>query len=220
MFELKISGRSFERSVLGEISFGFEAGESICLLGPSGCGKTTLLNIISGLDRGYRDSIWRGDTPTLGYMFQQPRLLPWRTVQDNLLLVNPDREQALHLLGEVGLADVADQFPTRLSLGMARRVALVRCLLLAPDLVLMDEPLVSLDPVTAVQMRDLIQRLVVEDPSRQLLYVTHDLDEALYIGDRLLVLGGQPAQIVETLDARSCDRNRLIDALKMTPLVG
>ena len=195
MFELHIAGREFDRPILGEIRFGFAPGENLCLLGPSGCGKTTLLNAIAGLDRDAKHSVWQGEVPTLAYMFQQPRLLPWRTVLDNLLLVNPDAEKARSLLHEVGLAEVADQFPTRLSLGMARRVALVRSLLLSPDLILMDEPLVSLDPVTARQMRELIERLVVHHPKRNLLYVTHDLDEALQIGDRILVLGGKPACI-------------------------
>tara|TARA_B100001063_G_scaffold180223_1_gene169329 strand:+ start:675 stop:1322 length:648 start_codon:yes stop_codon:yes gene_type:complete len=213
MVEFHISGREFSRPVLGDIGIRFEPGESICLLGPSGCGKTTLLNIIAGLDKGYQQPIWQGETPTLAYLFQQPRLLPWRTVLDNLLLVNPDQALALRLLAEVGLADAANQFPTRLSLGMARRVALVRCLLLSPDLILMDEPLVSLDPVTARQMRELVERLVVSNPQRHLLYVTHDLDEALQIGDRILVLGGKPAQIVSRFEKESAERRMLESAL-------
>lgn len=213
MLEFHVSGRDFSRPVLADISIRFEPGESICLLGPSGCGKTTLLNIIAGLDKGYQQPIWQGETPTLGYLFQQPRLLPWRTVLDNLLLVNPDRTLALTLLAEVGLSEAVNEFPTRLSLGMARRVALVRCLLLSPDLVLMDEPLVSLDPVTARQMRELVERLVVRNPRRHLLYVTHDLDEALRIGDRILVLGGKPAEIVSRFEKEQVERRMLESAL-------
>jgi len=213
MFELHIAGREFDKPILGEISFNFAPGENLCLLGPSGCGKTTLLNAIAGLDRGAKHSVWQGKVPTLAYMFQQPRLLPWRTVLDNLLLVNPDSEKVLSLLHEVGLAEAADQFPTRLSLGMARRVALVRSLLLSPDLILMDEPLVSLDPVTARQMRELIERLVVHHPKRNLLYVTHDLDEALRIGDRILVLGGKPACIQNHFVKGQAGRQTLEEAL-------
>lgn len=213
MHELHISGRAFSRPVLGDIGIRFEPGESICLLGPSGCGKTTLLNIIAGLEHGYSPPIWQAEAPTLAYLFQQPRLLPWRTVLNNLLLVNPDQGLALALLSEVGLADVADQFPTRLSLGMARRVALVRCLLLSPDLILMDEPLVSLDPVTARQMRELVERLVVSNPHRNLLYVTHDLDEALQIGDRILVLGDKPARIIHQHCKHDVTRTMLESAL-------
>jgi NitT/TauT family transport system ATP-binding protein len=214
MVEFHISGREFSRPVLGDIGIRFEPGESICLLGPSGCGKTTLLNIIAGLDKGYQQPIWQGETPTLAYLFQQPRLLPWRTVLDNLLLVNPDQDLAVALLAEVGLAEVINEFPTRLSLGMARRVALVRSLLLSPDLILMDEPLVSLDPVTARQMRELVERLVVANPERHLLYVTHDLDEALQIGDRILVLGGKPARIVSRFEKESVERRMLESALE------
>jgi ABC-type nitrate/sulfonate/bicarbonate transport system ATPase subunit len=214
MFECHLHGRRFARQVLGELSLSFAPGETLCLLGPSGCGKTTLLNILAGLDRAYTEPVWRDKVPSLGYLFQQPRLLPWRTVLENLLLVNPDETQARALLAEVGLADSADQYPSRLSLGMARRVALVRCLLLTPDLILMDEPLVSLDPLMAVQMRELIRRLVVNDPSRNLLYVTHDMDEAIEIGDRIIVLGGHPAQICHQFEACSTSREMLMQALR------
>lgn len=214
MFECHISGRSFSRPILGELTLSFAPGETLCLLGPSGCGKTTLLNILAGLDRGYVEPVWSTAVPTLGYLFQQPRLLPWRTVLENLLLVNPDEPSARRLLADVGLADSAEQYPARLSLGMARRVALVRCLLRTPDLILMDEPLVSLDPVTAVQMRELIQRLVISDPARNLLYVTHDLDEAIAMGDRIIVLGGQPARILHQFKARDVSREQLMNALR------
>lgn len=212
-FMFKVEGRSFDHRILGEVSVSFAEGETLCLLGSSGCGKTTLLNIIAGLDDGYNAPVWSGDEPELGYLFQQPRLLPWRTVLDNLLLVNPDVEQALSLLKEVGLESAANQYPTRLSLGMARRVALVRCLLLSPDLILMDEPLVSLDPHTARQMRGLIERLIISNPNRHMLYVTHDLDEALQIADRILVLGGNPAHIVASFKRDEADKEQLEQAL-------
>jgi len=209
MYKFSVSGRAFEQPVLGEISLCFKQGETVCLLGPSGCGKTSLLNILAGLDKGYQDAAWQGAKPTVGYLFQQPRLLPWRTVLDNLLLVNPDKPRALVLLDAVGLADAANRFPAQLSLGMARRVALVRCLLLSPDVILMDEPLVSLDPAMTGQLRTLITRLVIEDPTKHLLYVTHDLDDAVQLGDRVMMLGGSPARITRTFKRDELSRTVL-----------
>lgn len=194
-FQAQIEGRTFERAVLADIKLTIKPGERLCLLGPSGIGKTTLLNLLASLDQGYGKGVWQGQKPQISYLFQQPRLLPWRTLLQNLLLVEPNEPAVMALLKEVGLAEHINQFPTRLSLGMARRAALVRCLLLKPDIVLMDEPLVSLDPVTAVQMRQLIERLIGKNPDRALIYVTHDIEEALKLADRIVLLNGSPASI-------------------------
>lgn len=181
--------------LLDALELSIHPGETLCLQGPSGVGKTTLLNILAGLERPLKE-VWGAAIPSIGYMFQQPRLLPWRTVLQNLMLVESDRARAMALLDAVGLADQAMQYPSRLSLGMARRVALARCLLLTPDLILMDEPLASLDPETGEQMLDLIDVLVVSDPERHLLYVSHNPSEAR-LADRVLTLSGAPACLTE-----------------------
>ncbi|MDF2180761.1 ATP-binding cassette domain-containing protein [Neptuniibacter sp. CAU 1671] len=209
MISWSIPGRSFnDKPVLGEISLSLAPGESHCLIGPSGFGKTTLLNILADLDVDGVKANWKSGKPHIGYLFQQPRLLPWRTLRENLLLVKDDLPAVDEMLEAVNLQGYGDYYPSRISLGMARRAALARCLLMEPDLVLMDEPLVSLDTPTAAQMRRLIKRLVCDHPTRCLIYVTHDLEEALQMGDRISVLGGKPAQLV--FSARSGELSREI----------
>ncbi|MCP4595841.1 ATP-binding cassette domain-containing protein [Neptuniibacter sp.] len=214
MFEWSISGRQYAgQSVLGSLNLALERGETHCLVGASGCGKTTLLTTLAGLESG-GDLKWNGKTPEIGYLFQQPRLLPWRTLKQNLMLIEPDEGRVLSMLEAVNLVDYTEYFPTRISLGMARRAALARCLLLEPDLVLMDEPLVSLDAPTAKQMRQLIQNLICKDPERCMIYVTHDLDEALEIGDKISVLGNSPSEIVYTANADDLSRESLEEILQ------
>lgn len=170
-------------------------GELLCLLGASGCGKTSLLQLIAGLDSDFSGCLERPES--VSYMFQQPRLLPWRTVRQNLALVLSSEQlpRIDPLLEQMGLSGSADLFPCSLSLGMARRVALARALIVEPELILMDEPFVSLDPPTAAQMRQLICQLRQLRPHTSILLVTHDLREAVALADRILLLGGQPTRI-------------------------
>src|SRR5690606_3791294 len=178
-----------------------EAGSFLCLLGPSGVGKTTLLNMVAGLDRDFEGHINFVDKAPaavrLAYVFQSPRLLPWRTLLENLLLVLPPgeeaREEAHRLLQELGLAEAAEVYPERLSLGMQRRAALARAFAVKPDLLLMDEPFVSLDEPTADRLRDLLHRLLKRHPAT-VLFVTHDSREAIRLADRILLLQG-PAPV-------------------------
>lgn len=180
------------------------AGEVVALVGPSGCGKTTALGIIAGLDRAFEGTVSIGPRPDgeparLGYVFQEPRLLPWRTVRQNLLLALPKSRRlgsAVDLMLEaMELSALADLFPTQLSLGMARRVALARAFVVEPDLLLMDEPFVSLDEPTAVKLRALLVRMLERRPATVLL-VTHNLREALALADRLLILTPSPGRVV------------------------
>ena len=179
------------------------APSEFCVItGPSGCGKTTLLNIVSGIDRDFVGVLdfepAGGGAPRIGYVFQDPRLLPWRTVRENVALVLPrnhDRVALERLLGDVGLADAAGIYPSRLSGGMARRAALARAFAIAPDLLLLDEPFVSLDAPAADRLRRLLVRLVTSRPAT-VLFVTHDLGEAVALADRVLVLSPAPGRIV------------------------
>ena len=162
---LRIEHKSFrtddgELPVLGPIELTLGAREIVAIVGPSGCGKTTLLRIIGGLDRDFVGTVdWRdGAIPRIGTVFQEPRLLPWRTVRENLLLAQPttDAQLADHLLEALDLTPFRDAFPRTLSLGMARRVATARAFAIRPELVLLDEPFVSLDANTAARSKELL----------------------------------------------------------------
>lgn len=175
------------------------AGEFLVLLGASGLGKTTLLNIVAGLDRQYRGAVRFGQgRPRIAYAFQSPRLLPWRTVLENVALPLPSgeegRRRARAMLAEVGLAELADAYPERLSLGQQRRVALARAFAIEPDVLLMDEPFVSLDEAGAERLRDLLRRLLAGRPAT-VLFVTHDSREAVELASRIVVLEGAPVRI-------------------------
>lgn len=188
--------------ILANLSITLERGEFVCMVGPSGCGKSTLLNIVAGLDRDFRGRIdfpATGSSPCVGYVFQNPRLLPWRTVRQNIELATTDERSdpilIEHLLDVMGLAAVQHQYPERLSLGMSRRVALVRAFATRPDLLLMDEPFVSLDAPTARRVRQLLVRVWEERP-HTVLFVTHDLREAITLADRLIFLSPSPTHVL------------------------
>ena len=159
-------------------------GEGVtCILGESGCGKTTLLNAVAGLiDYGGEIT-----TVTASYVFQSPRLIPYLTVLKNLTLTGADEESALKLLKAVGLADKIKAYPQPLSGGEARRVALCRAFLKKADVLLMDEPFSSLDLKNKLSAMNLFNRLR-EEEGRRALFVTHDIDEALYLADRIIIL--------------------------------
>lgn len=192
---------------LKDLHFTVPEGEFACLVGPSGCGKTTLLNIISGLDTQVDGGAWMKSgngrihprEVSIGYMFQNPRLLPWLTVLENVRIVMQQADvqagEAERLLDEMGLADVMQAFPSRLSGGMQRRAALARAFAVRPKLMLMDEPFVSLDAPTAERLRTL---LLDTWKSRRttVVFVTHDLSEALHLADRVLFLSKSPGSVV------------------------
>ena len=182
-------------TVLEKIAFTAKPGERIALLGPSGVGKSTLLSLIAGLDTDYDGTITT--TGRTAMIFQAPRLLPWRSLIQNLLVAVPEASDAdaRAALAKVGLRFAADQHPEKVSLGMQRRAALARALLAKPDLLLMDEPLVSLDVEAAKAMRALLLK-TLDLTGAAALIATHDRREALFLADRVLEIGGAPATLI------------------------
>jgi ABC-type nitrate/sulfonate/bicarbonate transport system ATPase subunit len=189
------SGGTIE--VLREMAFTLKVGAVGALVGPSGCGKTTLLRIITGLDSDYIGTVHLPDHGKLGMVFQEPRLLPWRTVEQNVRLGAPEASDADldALFVALGLAAHRRHFPGELSLGQARRVALARAFAVKPDLLVLDEPFVSLDAALAKRLQEELAALVT---SRHIttLIVTHSIDEAIGLADRLFVLSASPARVI------------------------
>lgn len=174
------------------------------LMGPSGCGKTTLLRIVARLDDRFAGEVQIPENARLGFMFQEPRLLPWRTVRENIELVaapgftSEDLDRLAHA---VGIADMLPRYPQELSLGLARRVALARAFSTQPDLLLLDEPFVSLDEKTADRLRRLLLEVWSARPTTALL-VTHNAREAIQLADQLVLLAPRPTHVlaVESID--------------------
>lgn len=190
---------------LDDISFSVGDSEFVSVVGPSGCGKTTLLNIVSGLEPSTSGTILVGDgsgVGGVGYVFQEPRLLPWRRVIDNIMYVQPDsgdaaRQRALRYLAMVGLENSERMWPAQLSGGMQQRVGIARALSVDPALLLMDEPFSHLDAITARSLRRQLQEVCLQT-GVTVLFVTHDIGEAVQLSDRIIVLerGGRVQEIV------------------------
>jgi ABC-type nitrate/sulfonate/bicarbonate transport system ATPase subunit len=183
-------------------------GEFVSIVGPSGCGKSTLFNIISGLIRPTEGRIFldernvTGQTGHVGYMLQKDLLLPWRTVTQNIVLgaalhgrvTRRDKDEAVELARRYGLADFVDHYPHALSGGMRQRVALMRTLAFHKDVMLLDEPFGALDSQTRLSM----QRWLLDvwaDQGRTIVFITHDVDEAIFLSDRVEVMSARPGSI-------------------------
>ncbi len=211
VLDIKINRKSYfsvpsnsQLTVLTDIRFQVEEGQFVSLVGPSGCGKTTLLNLIGGLDSNLEgsilvDGVAPKDGPMMGHMFQSARLMPWLTVRENIRLVEKDGAtdgaHVKRLLAEMGLENFSETYPKHLSGGMRRRVALARAFFNEPKLLLLDEPFLSLDTPVANHLRRMLLELCARR-SATVLFVTHDLREALYLGDRVLFMSGAPGTIV------------------------
>jgi NitT/TauT family transport system ATP-binding protein len=187
-----------QTEVLRDLAFTLAPGTFTCLIGPSGSGKTTTLRILLGLDQDF-DGIVGLDRARqrVAAVFQEPRLLPWRTVDQNVRLALPDGASVdlVPLYETLGLTGMGGRYPAELSLGLERRVALARAFAVMPDILLLDEPFVSLDEHIAGRLRELAVELA-RAHGVTVLMVTHNLREAVQMADNLLLVNGQPAQIV------------------------
>lgn len=182
--------------VLHDVQVRLYPGEVVSLLGPSGCGKSTLLRIAAGLERDYTGELRQRGRPA-AFVFQEPRLMPWLDVEHNVGLHDDDgyeRPWVHQLLAEVGLGDFAGALPKHLSGGMAQRVALARGLYARPGVLLLDEPFSAVDAFTRMKLQDLLLDLARRHDIA-LLMVTHDIDEALYLSDRVVVMGNRPSSV-------------------------
>ncbi|NQW22897.1 MAG: ABC transporter ATP-binding protein [SAR202 cluster bacterium] len=202
--------------VLTGVDMTVHAGEFVSIIGPSGCGKSTLLNIIAGLDRpdsgsvelfGDTTSDTKGRLGQTGYMQQKDLLLPWRSVLDNTILGlelkgvprRQAREQALEFTEAFGLKGFEDQYPFALSGGMRQRASFLRTMLMNQDVVLLDEPFGALDALTRIQMQEWLLQLW-ESLNKTIVLITHDVDEALLLSDRVYLLSARPGQVTMVLD--------------------
>jgi NitT/TauT family transport system ATP-binding protein len=224
LLEVKIEQKVFTTAagerleVLRDIHFALGRGEVAAFVGPSGCGKTTMLRIIAGLDHDYRGHIIRPPGIRVGMVFEEPRLLPWRSVEDNVRLVMQDADEATlsALFSILDLTVHRTHYPGELSLGLARRVALARAFAINPDVLILDEPLASLDNVLAAHLRDELIALVDSRPLTTLL-VTHDVSDAARLGDRIFLLSARPMCIAAEIPIptpRNARTEREIEAIQ------
>lgn len=202
MLTVKNLSRTFNegKSGFAHVNFTLANGEIIGVLGTSGCGKSTLLRVLAGLDDGYTGEVNLNSTASndqIGMMFQEPRLMPWLSVEDNICFGKPSpkqKELTQQLIELVGLSGFEKHFPKDLSGGMAQRAAIARSLLVEPNILLLDEPFSALDAFTKMTLQDLLLSIWKERQTTMVL-VTHDIDEAIYLCDRVFILRGQPGEL-------------------------
>lgn len=205
LLSLQVQRKAFgPRTVLQDVSLQLQAGECVALVGASGCGKSTLLRIVAGLDRDHQGRVLLAGTPVtaptrdIRFVFQEPRLFPWLTVAGNVAFdddaARSQRPRVEALLEEVGLAGLADRLPKQLSGGQAQRVAIARGLFVQPRLLLLDEPFSAVDAFTRLRLQALLRR-VAQAHGITVLLVTHDIDEAVALADRVLVFEADPGRI-------------------------
>jgi NitT/TauT family transport system ATP-binding protein len=225
-FDLKQRGHF---NVLDDVSFHVSAGEFVALVGPSGCGKTTLLDLIAGLAKPDRGQILIDDKPIAGpgldrgVVFQQYALFPWKTALGNVEfgleakgVAKVERKTRAHeYLDLVGLAAFGDRYPHELSGGMKQRVAIARALSFNPDVLLMDEPFAALDAQTREALQDELLR-IWQRTGTTVVFITHSIDEAIYLGQRVLVMAAAPGRMTHSLDVR-IERGDLSEDLRSTP---
>jgi len=220
-----VSKQFGETVALAPTDLSIEPGTFVSIVGPSGCGKSTLFNVIAGLLTPDRGNVLVGDTDVtgatghVGYMLQKDLLVPWRTVLGNITLgarltrrvTATDREQAASFASRYGLGDFLNHYPGSLSGGMRQRVALMRTLALNQPLLLLDEPFGALDAQTRFEMQQWLLQ-VWRDSERTVLFITHDVDEAVFLSDRVLVMSPRPGRVVDDL-AIDLPRPRTLETL-------
>lgn len=197
-----------EHVVFDGLDISVELGEIVAVLGVSGSGKSTMLRCIAGLARS--SSGLARVNGEIGFVFQEPRLFPWLTVAGNARFAarNEAEHRRVHpLLDRVGLANAAEYLPKQLSGGMAQRAALARALVRNPEVLLLDEPLAALDALRRIELQDVVAA-VLADAAATAVLVTHDVDEALYLADRAIVIAGSPARVAQELHI-DCPRPRV-----------
>lgn len=212
--------------VFTDFNFQLYDDEFICILGKSGCGKSTMLQCIAGLEE-YQNGDIRGNYDSVGYVFQEDRLLNWKTVRQNIKIVLESNnvpetehdERIEYYLSLVGLDHIANKYPLQLSGGMKQRVAIARALAIEPDVLLMDEPFSSLDEITARELRESFLEMIRE-LNQSVLFVTHNVSEAVFLSDRIIVLADEsPSYISENIEneldyPRDIDSTEVLDAKK------
>lgn len=209
-----------ELSVLKNINFDIKKGEFICIIGESGCGKSTLLRMMAGLDADYEGDIFidgeqiRKPSRKRGFVFQEHRLFPWLTVADNIKFVINDKDRiekqqrVRRVIDIVGLGGFEDAYPKELSGGMAQRANIARELVNNPSILFLDEPFGALDAFTKMRLQNKLIEIREEEKSTMVL-VTHDIEEAVFLADRIIVLSNRPATIKDIVEVNiKCPRNR------------
>jgi len=189
-------------------SLDLQEGEKIVLLGPSGCGKTTFFRIVSGLERQSEGTV-ETFVDKIGYVFQEPRLLPWRTVYDNLKIVLDDEKKIKQIIGMIGLEGFENLLPSKLSGGMKQRVNIARSLLVEPQILLMDEPFTSLDLNIKVSIIKDIEKMWKKNYF-SILMVTHDIKEALMLGNKVVILSQRPSRILNVFNINLSEEEKSI----------
>ncbi len=210
--EIKHLTKNFGKmKVLDDISLDIYEGDKVAILGPSGCGKTTLLRILAGIEKEYQGEVFC-EVENFGYIFQEPRLIPWKNVLENLLFVSQDIERISLTLKKLGLDGFEKYNPSKLSGGMKQRVNLARALIVKPQLLLLDEPFASLDVHIKKQVIDDILRIQKEEKFT-LLMVTHDINEGIMIADKIIIMSKRPGKILELVDTAKVNVEELLEKL-------
>ena len=226
-----VRGRTIEALAPADLDVG--AGEFIAIVGPSGCGKTTLLRILAGLERATSGefAVKRdpgGARPLNAMVFQEQSIFPWMSVRDNVAfglkargISRTDRRRAVQpMIQTVGLEGFEDALPHQLSGGMKQRVALARAFVMDPEVLLMDEPFAALDEQTKLVLQSELLR-IWEGTRKTVLYVTHSIDEAIVLADRIIVLSARPGRVVDTVDVRAIfARPRDVERVRASPQYG